>query len=88
MCVSMNSAKIGVRATTDSLTPRRLSQISRPITRAMAQNLYGCQVIGRTLKTASTPDAIEIVIVNDGSKDDTAKVLEKYAGQVRPRDWA
>jgi glycosyltransferase involved in cell wall biosynthesis len=47
---------------------------------------YNCagfveHTIGSVLSQDYAPDQLEIVIVNDGSTDDTATVLEKYAGR-------
>ena len=45
----------------------------------------GAQFVGETIESVLTqtlPD-IEVIIVNDGSTDHTAKVLERYGGRIR-----
>jgi hypothetical protein len=62
-CVTRKTRKNGVSARTDSLTPRRFTTVSTNIITISNWNLCGSQSAGRKLKTASTPEATETVIV-------------------------
>ena len=56
--------KMGSSTCTDSLTPRRLSAISRAMATNSAGSFQGVQTAGRKLKMASPLPAIETVIVS------------------------
>jgi len=55
MWVSRKAMKIGVRATTDSLTPRRLIQMRKRRMKTMNRNLWASHAGGRKLKIAVRP---------------------------------
>ena len=59
-----NRTKIGVRAATDSLTPRRLSRTSPTATIRMNWSLKRKSQGGRKLRRASTPLAMEMPMVS------------------------
>ena len=61
--VIRNRRKIGTSGMTDSFTPRRFIIISRNTPSIATTSLYGSQPMGRKLKMASAPLAIEMVMV-------------------------
>ncbi len=59
----MKTRKIGSSTFTDSLTPRRFNTTSSSRIARSSGTLRWCQPIGTKLRIASTPEAIEMVIV-------------------------
>ena len=62
-CVATKARKIGTSVVTDSFTPRRFITVSAAITATSVGSLRVCKLSGRLEKTASPPDAIEVVMV-------------------------
>ena len=63
MWPSMNTMKMGVKTATDSLTPRRFIQMRMTITAVTNPSLKCRYWVGRILKKASVPAAMDMVIV-------------------------
>ena len=62
-CVKTKTRKIGTSDITDSFTPRRFISTMRPMAIIDTISLCSLQLGGRKLKTASAPEAMEMVMV-------------------------
>jgi hypothetical protein len=63
-CVSRNNRKMGTSGVTDSRTPRRFISVRTATAPTAKETFQACHDRGRTLKTASTPLAIEMAMVS------------------------
>ena len=62
--VKIKTINIGVRESTDSLTPLKFNKIRKHTPIRAKESLYGCHVTGKKLNSASAPLETEIVIVS------------------------